>query len=79
MQLPMEYPLPMKTKYVDEETTATNRWMIFGEYGDLADSVDISDGTQDIITHIPRWRAETIIEARNVFVNILIELGQTST
>jgi hypothetical protein len=71
----MEYPLPMKVKYVDEETTATNRWMIFGEYGDPNDSVDISDGNQDIITRIPRWRAESIIQARQVFVDMLLALG----
>jgi hypothetical protein len=72
MILPMEYPRPKKTKYVDEETTVFNRWMIFGEHPDGI-HVDIHDGTEDIITRIPREKAERLIAARNVFINTLLD------
>jgi hypothetical protein len=73
MQLPIEYPAPQKDKYIEEETTVFNRWMIFGIHPETG-NVDISDGDQDIITNVPKDRADKILEVRNMFVNTMLEL-----
>lgn len=71
-QLPIDYTRrPWKTKYIDEETLATNKWFIFGVFKD--GTVDVSDGTEDILTHVPRAAAEEIIKARNDFVDVLLK------
>jgi hypothetical protein len=72
MILPIEYPRPFKDKYMDEETPMFAHWVIFGTHPD--GRVDISDGNQDILTRVPRPNAQKILEARNAFVNEMMEL-----
>lgn len=42
-------------------------WIIFGVYGDGC--VDLSNGNDDIFTHIPREQAEKLIALRHQFLN----------
>jgi hypothetical protein len=73
MQLPIEWPLPTKDKYLDEETSMLARWFIFGEHPDGI-HVDVSDGNDDIVTKIPKNKAELLIKARNAFVDAVLDL-----
>lgn len=73
MQLPIYWPLPQKDKYIESETEMFARWFIFGEYPDKI-HVDVSDGNSDIIIKIPRDKAETLIQARDVFINTILDL-----
>lgn len=75
MNLPIDYRnAPLKTKYVDEETPMFAQWFEIGEYPD--GSVGITDGTVDVMTHVPPEVAARIIEARHVFcAAIIAELG----
>ena len=50
----------MRHKYIDE---AFPTWFIFGECKD--GKVDLSDGDDDIVTHIPREEAEKLIKLRD--------------
>jgi hypothetical protein len=74
MNTPIQYdeiPWPIKDKYIDEETMEFARWIIFGEYQDGSNAVDIhwATGGMDVICRIPRDKAERIIEARNKFAS----------
>lgn len=70
--LPIDYrSKPLKPKYITEETPEFNSWMIFGEHPD--GWVDISDGSNDIMTHVPKDVADRIIAARNTFCLIMEE------
>lgn len=53
---------PMMEKYVDERI---GLWFIFGTHKD--ESVDISDGRDDVFEGIPRKEAEEAIKAHNEF------------
>lgn len=68
--LPIDFcRAPWREKYIDEETPVCNRWFIFGERDG---TVDICDGDNDILIHVPREKAEKIIASRNAFVDVLI-------
>lgn len=68
--LPIDYRnCPWKEKYLTEETTLLNHWMIFGVHPD--GSVDIADNDQDIFTHVPPETAERIISVRNAFCQFI--------
>jgi hypothetical protein len=73
MILPIKYPAPEKDKYIDEETLVFNRWFIFGTRPDTG-CVDISDANTDILTHVPPAQAKKIIEARDIFVDSMLDL-----
>ena len=72
MNIPMNFPRPVRDKYVDEETRLFARWYIFGEYRNGRD-VDIADPFGDVITGIPREEAVRLIEARDTFVDTLLK------
>lgn len=68
--LPIDYHnRPWKEKYLTEEITLLNRWMIFGVHPD--GSVDIADSDQDIFTRVPPETAERIISVRNAFCQFI--------
>jgi len=70
--LPIDYRRrPWKAKYIDTECLATNRWCILGEYQD--GTVSITDGTDDIMEHVPKDVAQNIVDARNTFVDTLMK------
>jgi hypothetical protein len=72
MRLPIDFrKAPFKSKYLDEETPATASWVVFGVHADS--TVDISDGQSDIITNVPKDVAKKIIDARNTFVNVVLD------
>jgi len=73
MQLPIEYPAPLKDKYIDEETPMFARWMIFGVHPQTG-NVDIHDGNEDIITNVPSNVATKILDARTLFVDSMLDL-----
>ena len=91
----METPIDWKRieggfrdKYLDEECRAFCRWMIFGEIISAdgirrpTDLVDVAwaDGTsEDVITGIPRWRAEILVEIRSRFVSHCLETLRLTT
>lgn len=72
MNLPIQWDPPYRDKRFSFETPVTNAWCIFGFRTD--GTVDISDGTNDIFTGVPLDKAERICQARNKFVNELVEI-----
>lgn len=69
--LPIDFASrPWKPKYIQDETLATNKWMVFGTYPD--GSVGICDGDNDILINVPPAAAERIVSARNAFVDVLL-------
>jgi hypothetical protein len=73
MMLPIRYPAPEKDKYIDEETLVFNRWFIFGGCP-ATGFVDIADANTDILTHVPPARARKIVEARDIFIDTMLDL-----
>jgi hypothetical protein len=83
-----ETKLPIKPKYLDEETPEFARWTIFGWYphpdhpttelgwANHATHVDIHDGFRgaDIMLHVPREMAEKIIAARDKFADEILTI-----
>ena len=63
---------PIKAKYIDEETPMLRSWFVFGHHDD--GTVDIADGQQDVLTHVPREDADRIVTARNAFVSHVLSL-----
>lgn len=47
------------------------RWMIFGQ---SAATVDVSDGQEDILQHLPREKAAEVLALREAFVDGLEEI-----
>lgn len=68
--LPVDYSkAPWRPKYLTEETTILNYWIIFGKREN--GNVDISDADQDIFVDVPRDIADEIIKARNEFCSVV--------
>ncbi len=58
----MIYPPPCREKYVDETVGV---WFVFGEHMD--GTVDVSDGTRDVATKVPRDLADKLIALQAEF------------
>lgn len=72
MNLPIDMRnAPFKPKYVEDETPMLARWMVFGTYDD--GTVGISDGQEDIFVGVPPAAAESIVQARDVFVDAMMQ------
>ncbi|QIV65907.1 hypothetical protein Cp1R7AA1_063 [Mesorhizobium phage Cp1R7A-A1] len=72
MMLPIDVSkAPIREKYI-EETFMLARWIVFGRRGDL---VDVSDGdANDIFIGCTDAQAERIVEARNRFINDIVDI-----
>jgi hypothetical protein len=64
----------MREKYIDEKV---GYYIIFGQRTDDPNLVDVSDGTQDVFTSIPRWQAEAICKAQECFREELYKILNT--
>ncbi len=49
------------------------RWFIFGQ---SVDAVDISDGEEDVLQHLPREKAAEVLALREAFVDGLEKILQ---
>lgn len=71
MNLPIDgRNAPFRQKYLDEETPVLNRWMVFGDYPEGL--VGVSDGQQDIFSHLLLSKAMIIVAARNAWVDLVL-------
>lgn len=57
----------MNDKYIEE---TFKRWFIFGE---SKESVDISNGEEDVLTNVSRKEAELVIDERDRIIDVLVE------
>ena len=66
--------LPIKPKYIDEETSEFAAWIIFGTHPD--DTVVIYDpcDDRDIMIGVPRDKAENIIKIRRFFADCILDI-----
>lgn len=61
--------MTVREKYVEERY---GRWCVFGEHAD--GTVDVNDGTNDVVTCVDRAEAEKLIAAHNQMVAELVRL-----
>jgi len=71
MILPIDASTLCREKYLDETPMFAN-WFVFGTSTD-GKSVDLSNGTDDVMVNVPLEKAEKIIQARDAFCKILRE------
>ena len=69
-----QYTWPYNAKYLEEQHPEFADWFIFGEHPgtDLVDIVDSTLANNEIMTKVPRRKAERICIDRRVFVARLI-------
>jgi hypothetical protein len=74
MHLPIDARLaPFRTKYIDEETPMLSRWFVYGI--DVADGTFcINNGTDDVVVGLTKEQAETLIRARERFVDAVLQV-----
>lgn len=71
MNLPIDFKwVPIKYKYIFEETRLLNVWCQFGIHPTTG-NVDIADPEGDIFTNVPKEKAEQILAARDAFIAAL--------
>jgi hypothetical protein len=74
----MEIPIdarraPFKPKYIEDETSLTNRWMLFGT--DPSDGTHhVCDADEDIVVGLTNQQAIRLVEARRIFVNEVLNI-----
>jgi hypothetical protein len=75
VQLPIDFrKRPFKPKYIDEETSTTCRWFIFGTFPDDRTVGIMGSDQQEVMTHVPLDVAQRLVFARNKFVDKVLEL-----
>lgn len=62
---------PFKPKYIEDETTLLNKWMVFG-HDSSDDTVHVSDAEIDIFHGLTPEQAKRIVDARKLFVDTLL-------
>jgi hypothetical protein len=76
MNLPIDFRsthIPIKEKYIDEETPLLSRWMVFGLHSEDG-TVDVCDSQGgDVLVHVPVAQANRIVKERNIWVGQLLE------
>lgn len=71
--LPIDYKRrPWKEKYLIDETHLFKGWFVFGTHEN--GNVDLSDGTEDIFTDVPKDVAQELIEIRREFIDRIIKI-----